>query len=414
VICHNPEQAERDQQVRTSLIERQPSFADEQARVACHRLSLLLQPRCGVALVEDQLSAFHTLHRACADVLSYQVDSLTRNNCYAMAARGIAESRESGVSALNGFPMVNHGVEPMRRISSETATPLQTRHSTRDPRLLCEISCAGGITGFEGGAITYNIPYFKDYPLALALQRWQYVERLMGTYADEYGVIIDREFFGTLTAVLIPPSLCHRGQPRGGLACGRAGRAVSVPRLRRAGEPAPGRRGHPGPARTEREYLANLGYHGVRVNAVFHQHMAAFPADLDRARELITASAATARRGVLVKTPVEATMIPTLRDNEKWLALTRMGAMSSDPAVLDEKAIVQEMALIRMEVEQMFESVVVCGGGSLTAGVVRAFERGHLDIPFAPRARKTAGGRHLAGRGRRGAFPLHWAPATVR
>jgi methylaspartate mutase epsilon subunit len=40
--------------------------------------------------------------------------------------------------------MVSHEVRLLRRIAQGVRAPFQTRHSTRDPRLLAEISYAGG------------------------------------------------------------------------------------------------------------------------------------------------------------------------------------------------------------------------------------------------------------------------------
>src|SRR5205814_4761912 len=129
------------------------------------------------------------------------------NNNYAGAAEGIRESESSGLSKTNGFPVVNHGVSSLRRVMAETRMPIQPRHSTRRPELLAEISYAGGVTAFEGGAICYNIPYYKDYPLAESIARWQYVDRLTGRYHSRFGIALDREFFGTLTGTLIAPSI---------------------------------------------------------------------------------------------------------------------------------------------------------------------------------------------------------------
>ena len=282
------------------FLSRQPSFALAQSRASPDRTPLL-HPRSGVALVDDQIAAFTVLRAAGADVLSYQIDSLTRTNAYADARAAIAESRDRGTSTLNGFPMVNHGVDELRRIAGTVRMPLQTRHSTRDPRLLAEISAAGGVTGFEGSAICYNIPYYKDYPLAESLARWQYVDRLAGLYFERNGIVIDREFFGTLTAVLVPPSLAIVSNLIGVVLAATQGvRAVSV------GYAEQGNRAQDIAAiRVMRALTARIlthtGHPDVQVNTVFHQYMAAFPAEPDRARKLIVASAATARsltRGV--------------------------------------------------------------------------------------------------------------------
>ncbi|MFI0717006.1 methylaspartate mutase subunit E [Streptomyces inhibens] len=378
----------RDLADNAAFLLRQPSFAHAHSPRLRAEQPFLVQPRSGVALAHEQRTAFVSLRRAGADVLSYQIDSLTRNNDYQKAADAIAESRERGASTLNGFPMVNHGVDVLRQLITEVRTPLQTRHSTRDPRLLAEISCAGGVTGFEGGAITYNIPYFKDYSLAQSLRRWQYVDRLVGLYREKFGVVIDREFFGTLTAVLIPPSLAIVVNViEAMLAASQGVSSVSL------GYAEQGNRSQDIAAiRVLRElgqkYLANLGYPGVQVNVVFHQHMAAFPRDRARATQLIVASAATGRLSgasrLIVKTPVEATTIPSVSDNQEGLHLSRLGAMEANSIEVDERTVREEATVLRAEVDQILESVLLAGDGSLTDGVVKAFALGYLDVPFSP------------------------------
>lgn len=369
----------------------QPSLARAQALVNEGRAPLLVQPRSGVPLLDEQIKLFKTFKGLGVRVLSYQIDSLTRNNNYAAAEEAIKDSAAAGVSTLNGFPIVNHGVAGLRRVVREVGVPLQTRHSTRDPRLLAEISYAGGVTSFEGGAVCYNIPYYKDYPLGESIKAWQYVDRLTGLYHERYGIVLDREFFGTLTATLIPPSLAividiieALLAVRQGVRCVSLGyaeqghRAQDVAAVRMLG-------------RLAREMLGNLGHEGVRVSTVFHQYMAAFPPSAARAADLIYDSAVTAALSgatrVIGKTPAEAFKIPTLEDNVAGIDLIKRGvaaAAAANGGGLDEARIAEECALIRREVEAIFDSVVFCGRGDLAQGVVNAFGRGLLDVPFSP------------------------------
>ena len=269
-----------------------------------------VQPRSGVPGEQDQLKLFQAFKRFGAGVLSFQVDSYTRNNNYAAAEDAIRESAQLGISTINGFPVVNHGVEAVRRLSRAIGVPLQTRHSTRDPRLLAEISYGGGVTAYEGGAICYNIPYYKDYPVAEAIQRWRYVDRLTGLYAERYGQIIDREFFGTLTATLIPPCLAiGTGILESILAAEQGVKAVSIgwaEQGHRIQDIAAIRSVIP----LAREVLSNLGFGDVAVSSVFHQYMAAFPSLEVKAEELIFESSVTAALSgatrIMNKTPVEA------------------------------------------------------------------------------------------------------------
>ena len=367
---------------------RQPSFPRIQAQTRMDGGELLVQPRSGVALIGEQIKLFKNFKRAGVKVLSYQVDSLTRNNNYPAAEEAIRESSLSGISTINGFPIINHGVTGLRRIMQQVRVPLQTRHSTRDPRLLAEISYAGGVTSFEGGAICYNIPYYKDYPLAESIRNWQYVDYLTGLYHKLFGVVLDREFFGTLTATLIPPCIAIVTNiletllaVRQGVKCVSLGyaeqghRSQDIAAIRMMGQ-------------LTSEILANMGYKDVQLNTVFHQYMAAFPPTQNRADELIRNSAITAARSgatrMIGKTPVEAFRIPTLTDNITGIELIKSGIATAADCHVDEKRVAEECALIKREVESIFESIVVCGHGDIAQGVVTGFQKGFIDIPFAP------------------------------
>lgn len=378
----------RDLRENAAFLKCQPSFAAIQESVNAGRAPMLIQPRSGVPGVREQASLFTAFKSVGVRVLSYQVDSLTRNNNYAGAAEAIRASRAVGAPMLNGFPVINHGVAGLRRIISEVKAPLQTRHSARDPRLLAEISYAGGVTSFEGGAVCYNIPYYKDYPLEESVPVWQYVDRLTAFYHERFGIKLDREFFGTLTATLIPPSLAivvnileAALAARQGVKCVSLGyaeqghRIQDVAAIRTLG-------------RLAAEVLADLGHGDVQINTVFHQYMAAFPENPRRAEELIYQSAITAALSgatrVIVKTPVEAFKIPSLADNLDGLRLVMRGTADAAGQFVDEAAVGAECDIVGREARAILDSLVACGRGSLTRGIAEGFRRGFIDIPFSP------------------------------
>jgi methylaspartate mutase epsilon subunit len=377
----------KDLAANAEFLARQPSFAAAQALVNAGRAPALIQPRSGVPLPAEQLALFKAFKRVGVRVLSYQVDSLTRANNYAGVEEALRESGLTGNMTINGFPVVNHGVPWLQRIISEVSVPLQTRHSTRDPRLLAEISYAGGVTSFEGGAICYNIPYYKDYPLDESIKVWQYVDRLTGLYYERFGIRLDREFFGTLTATLIPPSLAIVVNILEAILAIRQGvRCVSL------GYAEQGHRIQDIAAMRmlrilAEEIIQRLGYQDVQVNTVFQQYMAAFPESQTRAEELIHQSAITASLSgatrTIVKTPAESSGIPVLADNLRGLSLA-MSGMAAPHTPIDEMRVAEECSLIRQEVEAILESVLLCGRGSISEGIVEAFRRGLLDIPFSP------------------------------
>jgi methylaspartate mutase epsilon subunit len=370
------------------FLKNQPSFVRIQAMVKSGHCPILIQPRSGVPLIPHQIKLFEAFKRLGIQVLSYQVDSLTRNNDYVGAEEQIRESQAIGKATINGFPVINHGVSGLRRIINQVKVPLQTRHSTRDPRLLAEISYAGGVTSFEGGAICYNIPYYKDYSLDDSIRAWQYVDRLTGLFYERFGILLDREFFGTLTATLIPPSLAIAVNVIEAILAVRQGvKSVSL------GYAEQGHRIQDIAAiRTlaalGSEILQNLGFKDVQVNTVFHQYMAAFPEDRQRAAEIIYHSALTAALSsatrIINKTPAEAQRLPTLDDNAEGIKLVSRAILEATYSPLDQERITEECAIIRQEVEALLDSVIYCGDGDIAKGVVIGFRKGFIDIPFSP------------------------------
>ncbi|MBN1316548.1 MAG: methylaspartate mutase subunit E [Anaerolineales bacterium] len=375
-------------EMNAEFLIRQPSFPEYQAQVKNRTRPMLVQPRSGVATVDEQIKYFQAFKNHGAAVLSYQVDSYTRNNDYKGAEEEILESKRSKSSTMNGFPVINHGVQGLRRIISNVRVPLQTRHSTRDPRLLAEISYAGGVTAFEGGCICYNIPYYRDYSLEESICTWQYVDRLTGLYFERFGITLDREYFGTLTGTLIPPSIAivvdileaimaiQQGVKCVSLGYAEQGHRIQdIAAIRCLSTIAS-------------EIFSNLGYKDIQINTVFNQFMAAFPQDPKRAEELITESAITAALSgatrVVIKTPVEAFKIPSLADNLLGLNLVMRGVAMAKRQVVDEECIDRECELIKHEVNAIFDSIVLCGRGSIAEGIVVGFKEGYIDVPFSP------------------------------
>jgi len=363
------------------------TFSSVQNEVIKGEREILVQPRSGVADKNAQLFLFKSFQKGGADVLSYQVDSLTRNNNYIDAEEAIKESSYDN-SLLNGFPVINHGRDVLREIVSNINVPLQTRHSTREPELLAELSYSGGVSSYEGGAICYNIPYYKKLSLYESIRRWQYVDKLTGYYFKYYGVTLDREFFGPLTGTLIPPSIAITVCLVESILAAQQGvKSVSV------GYAEQGNRIQDVAAiralkEIHLETFSNLGFENMQVNTVFHQYMAAFPTSSKKSKELIFESALTAKLSranrILTKSPVEASNIPSVKDNLEGLNLVRKGFLAAETVDLNEFAISKEVEIIKDEVNSIFTSILFEGNGVLASGVVNSFEKGLIEIPFSP------------------------------
>jgi methylaspartate mutase epsilon subunit len=347
----------------------------------------LLQPRAGVALLDEQITLLQHLQDAC-DLLPTTIDAYTRMNRYTEAEIGINQSKAAGTSLLNGFPAVNHGVHACRELVESVNKPIEVRHGTPDARLLTEITLAAGFTSNEGGGISYNIPYSKRVSLEKSIRDWQYCDRLVGLYAEE-GVIINREPFGPLTGTLVPPFISHcvaliegllaleQGVKCVTLGYGQAGNVIqdvaAIHSLRDLGH----------------EYFTAAGFEDYKLSTVFHQWMGGFPNNESQAYGVIslgaTAAALAGATKVIVKTPHEAGGVPTKEANRQGLETTaQIINMVRDQPMQESQALRQEIDLIKREVRGIMKKVVELGDGDIAAGAVQAFKLGVLDIPFAP------------------------------
>ncbi|MER8047055.1 methylaspartate mutase [Streptomyces sp. NPDC094032] len=337
-----------------------------------------IQPRCGVGGHEEMKALLATLEaEASPDILTLTIDSHTRLLRFEEALRTL----NLRPGDLNGYPMVAHGWRRGRELNELVAAPLEIRHGSPDARTLFDVSVASGITSFEGGGISYNLPYSKAVPLAESLGAWQDVDRRCGELA-EHGVVVDRELFGTLTAVLVPPSISLAISVLEAVLAARAGvRCVSV---------AYPQGGHLAQDVAALRAIAVLAERylpaDVTVHAVLHEFMGVFPRDRGNAEDLIFYGALVARLGgaskLITKTHQEAYGIPDTAANVEGLRLAdRANSPLLDFIRVDEGQVAQELEWILAEVADLVEPLLA--RPDLIGAVVEAFAEGRLDIPFS-------------------------------
>ena len=354
----------------------------------------LIQPRAGVPVVEEHIKLMQYLQdNGGADLLPTTIDSYTRQNRYEEAENGIKESIRLNRAMLNGFPAVNHGIMNCRRVIESVHVPVQVRHGTPDARLLTEIAYAGGFTSYEGGGISYNLPYCKNVPMERTIRDWQYVDRLTGLY-EQMGVSINREPYGPLTGTLVPPCISHaaaiieallaaeQGVKNITVGYGQCGNLVQdVAAIRTLDE-------------LTNEYLKKYGYDDVVVTTVLHQWMGGFPADEAKAFGVISSGALIAALSkatkVIVKSPHEAVGIPTMEANAEGMRCTKQVVSMMQDQVFRDVRLEQECEIIRQETRCIVDKCFELGMGDIAVGVCRGVEAGVLDVPFAP-CRANAG-----------------------
>lgn len=348
----------------------------------------LIQPRGGVPVLEEHIKLLQHLEKSGADCLPSTIDSYTRQNRYAEAEKGMVESKAIQRALLNGFPALNHGVDGCKKVYESIGVPIQARHGTPDARLLTEIIFASGWTSNEGGGISYNIPYAKNVPLETSIRNWQYCDRLVGYY-EEQGIHLNREPFGPLTGTLVPPSISNtiaicesllaaeQGVKNITVGYGMGGNLIQ--------DTAAIRTLH---KQTE-FYLKKYGYNDIVVSTVFHQWMGGFPENEAEASALIALSSTVAALSkatkMITKSPQESVGIPTMEANGFGVRESKFVVkLLKDQVMAESYKLDEEMAQIEKEVDELMTCIYKVGNNDLAKGIVRAFEQGLIDVPFAP------------------------------
>ncbi len=349
----------------------------------------MIQPRAGVALIDAHIELLNFLNKqGGADFLPSTIDSYTRHNRYANAEDAIKQSEKEGRSLLNGFPAVNYGVEGCRRVLESVEAPLQARHGTPDARLLSEIIHASGWTSNEGGAISYNIPYAKNISLEDTIRYWQYCDRLVGYYAD-HGIELNREPFGPLTGTLVPPSISHTVAIIEAILAAEQGVKNITVGYGQCGNINQDIAALLTLDQLTNYYLKLFGYEDVYVTTVLHQWMGGFPKDEAEAMGIISLGAMVATLGgatkIITKSPHESQGVPTKEANAEGLRASKViTSLLKEQRYPENETVNKEIEMIKKEVKTLLYATLNIGKGDLAQGVIKAFEAGLLDIPFAP------------------------------
>src|SRR6218665_1784291 len=254
---------------------------------------VLVQPRVGVGGQREMQALLRGIEsRAAPDVLTLTIDSYTRLGYFERAR----EVLETDPTQLNGYPLVAHGWASGSRIDAMLAAPLQVRHGSPDGRRLFAETVAAGLTSFEGGPIGYNIPYCKFVPLEASLAAWREIDELAGILATD-GIVVEREMFGSLSGVLVPPSValscvlvealmaCAAGCRSISLSVSQCGWIVQDVALLRAARQL-----------CQRYLPAHVAAH-----VVLHQFMGIFPREREQAEAIIFVGGVAAALGGATK-----------------------------------------------------------------------------------------------------------------
>ncbi|MFD0372208.1 FAD/NAD(P)-binding protein [Streptomyces sp. NPDC059071] len=341
---------------------------------------LVVQPRMGM-VSPDEMAAGVAAVAALPErtVATLTIDSYTRVGDHAAATAALRTGRP-----LNGFPIVSHGPRTAARTAAAAGrrTPVQVRHGSADPMAIFRTMTAAGLSASEGGPVSYCLPYGRT-PLAESVAAWRDSVRFLAEESRAAGRRAHLESFGgCLLGQLCPPSMLVAVSL---LEClffvrnGATSVSLSYAQQTHAAQDA-------GALAALRLLADELLPPAVDRHVVLYTYMGVYPRTVPGARLLLRRSAELAVRGgaqrLIVKTETEAHRIPTVAENLTALSVAADAARAARarprPAGAHSGSDTEE---ILAEARALVDAVLGLSD-DLGAALLKAFDRGLLDVPF--------------------------------
>ena len=292
---------------------------------------LVVQPRMGFGSPTRMRAGLAATKRASATTVgTITLDSYTRVGDLAAAERALRDGDE-----LNGYPIVSHGPAVTGRVLAgirDEGFPVQVRHGSAAPREIFAALVALGINATEGGPVSYCLPYGRT-PLAESVRNWaECAERF--TALREAGAEPHLETFGgCMLGQLCPPSQLVAISVLEALFFHRHGlRSLSVSYAQQT-NPDQDREAVLALRRLCSQLLPVPSWH-----VVIYAYMGAYPVTVAGATRLLGKAAelavTTGAERLIVKTVAESRRIPTIAENVAALEHAATIARRTAPAPL--------------------------------------------------------------------------------
>jgi methylaspartate mutase epsilon subunit len=323
-----------------------------------------------------------------AEFLTTYIDSLTRNCRFEMAQKALEKSKNCDHAVLNGFPVVEHGVQGNRVVLESVDLPVLLFGPSPDARLTHEIGLAGGHTGYSGGPLITFFNYTKDVPVEQVIHKFQYINRLMGLY-ESNGVPMMYCVSGVMPATS-PPSLM--------IACEIIEMLIAAEQGVKHIQLNCWLQGHWaqdlayifGFQKLARQYLDRFGFKDVKTTTYSVCPTGRFPVEHDKVYALISWFTMIGVMGNIQligsRTIDEAHHIPTLKGSSHSFRNASMIVnmlQSQRVDIENNPAIREERYWMEREVHFILDRVLELGDGDIIVGTSKAVATGELDQPYA-------------------------------
>lgn len=350
-----------------------------------------LFPRSGVPVVEKEIELLRSLNEAGVFLFPFTTDSYTRNLQLDKAQKGLEESIKTGQAKLNGYPIINHGIQTTRKVVESCVGAFDPRSSRVANSFVGEIAFASGMTAMPNSFFAWIGGYDKLATAEECIETAQYLGRLIGYYAER-GVIISTDCHGWLPNGVIPMFVNIATQIIEALISCEQGVKSVVPLMNFQGNLSQDIAEIQAAESIYRKYLDKFGYTDVMIPGVIGNQspLFAFPQDIGNAFGYInyTAMVAALAKNLdacSVKTVDEAVGVPSVESHMQtyrsanWI----FNVVRQQNIEFDSAQVRQESRMCELAVSAIIDRVTDMGDGDIAVGVVKALEAGVLDSPFS-------------------------------
>ncbi|MFI5783829.1 methylaspartate mutase [Nocardia sp. NPDC051570] len=334
---------------------------------------LVVQPRMGISAPEQMRAGLRaTCDADGATVGTLTVDSYTRVGDLEAAQLAVLD----GV-ALNGYPIVSHQHSTTAEVLDSIAGPefpVQVRHGSANPRDIFRAMTAVGLDASEGGPASYCLPYGR-VPLSESTRHWiRSCDELVELRATGLEPHLE-SFGGCMLGQLCPPSELVAISALEAMFFHYHGfRSISASYAQQT-NPIQDAEAVRALQRLCADHLPETDWH-----IVIYAYMGVYPSTRSGAYALLgTAARLAASTGcarLIVKTEAESVRIPTVAENVAALEYAAAVADATPRSVAepgDSQTYREAAALV---------AAVMNLDADPGMAMLRAFERGYLDIPY--------------------------------
>jgi methylaspartate mutase epsilon subunit len=351
----------------------------------------IMEPHFGRALTEYMIEGMNFIESESPLVPYGQFtifsDSYTRKNRYELAQIGIERSRREGQTMLNGWPIVNFGVEEARRIKRSIKSGLTLNSTDEDGRLASEIALAAGWNACNCRSITECMSHCKEISLNDEIRINQYETRLAAIY-QERGVpqaphiscnLTGYDSCGFKSFIMVAQSLLggEQGLKQVYLEFGLNMNLIQDTAMIRVTN------------RLCKEYCERLGYKDIYFTSAGMPFLGAWPARIEEADAMIAWNAVISMMSgcttALLKCHDEAFATPTKEGMASAVRLGRqLDTLLGKQRVPECRELHEEEQMLELEVRTMMEKHLEAGDGDIAVGLCRGVDAGWITTMISP------------------------------